>query len=1059
MRFVTGVLILLLASSANRVLMWVSNNGRLAHNPIAAGSGLEWPQGSARSLAFSQGLVWGAQLDGEARVGGASFNGGWQAGIILPSGLADDPSDPLHRIYRARRFDAAWWKSQPRSVQEQLLRDYMEWPVQWGAPWIDTNANGIYEADTAAWISGAVADGPRMRGDEMLWFASNALDPGRMSRLYGSQPAAVELHTLLWSSTSHPLLDNVVFHEHTLINKGALPLDDMRIGFWEDADLGDAFDDFYGIDTTLHLVYAYNGLPQDGIFGVPPAAGTLWLQTPAALKTGSVARFGDGMRYGYENLPLAAFEFFVGGSSVYREGQLGSPEGAVQMLHLLAGNKWNGTTFEDPTTGNPTPFLLAGDPVRATGWFDGIVSSPGDRRALSSSAAFTLAPGDTQKVIFAALAADGGNQFLSVRTLRKAARQLHDIYRNLPFGATAPVFTSGISYPTEDTFAVGITGGPFPNGTNGVVAVLRDADGNEIQRGDMFDDGMHGDGSAGDGIHGAFLEGPAKSAGADAYVITTDAEGQKEWFVDSELALPGKAEVQLTGIRLDAPKTDGRAQPGEYLHFSLGIDNGTTQDLGEWHLFISGEATLRVDRSVQRYGTTIPAGGRLDITYDVDAPESYFGITLPDDTPPGTYVVPITLMSGKHCTWTQELTFEVDSLPGTPADGLLAHVQGLASGSLGYVITTKSALTDHDYRVSIEGDDFGEKTMHIEDVTLGTTLYRGWSVPNRYDPISQEIDGWRIVTGTAFDQPVYAQDGDRLASFSDDVDETFSAPQRSWFTVYENDILAADESWWGSAATQYDLDTVRLVFDRGNGQKALRYLRGASPNYGYTGYFDVPLRAYDISDPAQPRQLMLGFVEQAGRASCDSNYAPTSAELDREILLIFGDDYADQPPSEYQRQLSEGAPEFNLHYVLWALRDSAAPMFADGDSYLITPRVPVSNRDVYILAKPVTLVGVTSTPAQPTAASLHGVYPNPLGNGSPGAAASATVRFDTPRAGSVRLTLHDLLGRRIATIVDQHLTAGTHRVQFGAQGLQSGTYVLLLDTGGKYLTRTVTVLR
>ncbi|MBR9975842.1 MAG: hypothetical protein KFF77_09705, partial [Bacteroidetes bacterium] len=107
----------------NRLLMWMGNNGGMAHDPVASGPGLEWPRGSGRYLAFAQGLVWGGQSNLMPHVGGATYRYGWQAGRILPDGTPADPSDPANRVYRVRRFDAATWPALSQTERALFLRD------------------------------------------------------------------------------------------------------------------------------------------------------------------------------------------------------------------------------------------------------------------------------------------------------------------------------------------------------------------------------------------------------------------------------------------------------------------------------------------------------------------------------------------------------------------------------------------------------------------------------------------------------------------------------------------------------------------------------------------------------------------------------------------------------------------------------------------------------------------------------------------------------------------------------------------------------------------------
>jgi parallel beta-helix repeat protein len=68
-------------------------------------------------------------------------------------------------------------------------------------------------------------------------------------------------------------------------------------------------------------------------------------------------------------------------------------------------------------------------------------------------------------------------------------------------------------------------------------------------------------------------------------------------------------------------------------------------------------------------------------------------------------------------------------------------------------------------------------------------------------------------------------------------------------------------------------------------------------------------------------------------------------------------------------------------------------------------------------------------------------YPNPFNP-------STVIQFTLPDAGHVSLKVFDLLGREVATLLDEHRTAGTHQVHFDARALPSGLYFYRLDAAG-----------
>jgi hypothetical protein len=95
----------------------------------------------------------------------------------------------------------------------------------------------------------------------------------------------------------------------------------------------------------------------------------------------------------------------------------------------------------------------------------------------------------------------------------------------------------------------------------------------------------------------------------------------------------------------------------------------------------------------------------------------------------------------------------------------------------------------------------------------------------------------------------------------------------------------------------------------------------------------------------------------------------------------------------------------------------------------------------------------------PTAFRLEQNYPNPFNP-------STTITFSLPSGGraanashAVSLQVFDLLGRRVATLVDDARPAGVYTVTFDASRVASGLYFYRLQSGSSVLTRKLTVLR
>ncbi len=88
----------------------------------------------------------------------------------------------------------------------------------------------------------------------------------------------------------------------------------------------------------------------------------------------------------------------------------------------------------------------------------------------------------------------------------------------------------------------------------------------------------------------------------------------------------------------------------------------------------------------------------------------------------------------------------------------------------------------------------------------------------------------------------------------------------------------------------------------------------------------------------------------------------------------------------------------------------------------------------------------------PQQITLQQNYPNPF-NGF------TSIPFELAQSGPVKLEVFDLLGRRIATLVDSNQPAGAYTVQFDAHRLSSGMYLYRIQADGKSETKQMIVVR
>ncbi len=424
--------------AVNECFMWVSNNGDGSHDPRTDGSGFYWPGGEDAKIPaiFQDGLLFGGKYGDEIRVNGNTHRQGLQAGKILEDGTPDDPSKDKYRVYKIRRD---WEKIPPGPKRDAYEKDYLEWPVEDGAPWIDKNNDGIYTVGI---------DEPKISGDEMLWYVSNDMDPARSTFTYGTLPMGLEFQVKIFGFKRTGDLGDMLFKNYRVIHKGTTTIRDMYLSYWSDTDMGDANDDYTGCDTMLSIGYTWNGDDDDAGFynDKPPALGYKYFQGPIveSSQNDSAKIFGEWRR-GYKNLPMTSFIEFVKSIGPFRDPQQGVPGGSVELYNYFQGLGYNGSSIINPITNQITKFMVSGDPVAGIGWYDGDgwPGGPGrgDRRHLMSAGPFNFSPGDTQEVVIGIIVGQGEDRFDSITELRrksKAAQTVYDLDFELEFEISSP---------------------------------------------------------------------------------------------------------------------------------------------------------------------------------------------------------------------------------------------------------------------------------------------------------------------------------------------------------------------------------------------------------------------------------------------------------------------------------------------------------------------------------------------------------------------------------------------------------------------------------------------
>ncbi len=123
-----------------------------------------------------------------------------------------------------------------------------------------------------------------------------------------------------------------------------------------------------------------------------------------------------------------------------------------------------------------------------------------------------------------------------------------------------------------------------------------------------------------------------------------------------------------------------------------------------------------------------------------------------------------------------------------------------------------------------------------------------------------------------------------------------------------------------------------------------------------------------------------------------------------------------------------------LQYTAFSNGSFFTPVTVDGEIQIITTGIEDGDHD--------NIPGKLSINA----------YPNPFN-------AYTALKYSLPDAGRVQVSIYDLLGRKVETLVDEEMQAGQHQVVWDASGHSSGAYFYRLQVEGFSETKKMLLLK
>ena len=360
-------------------------------------------------------------------------------------------------------------------------------------------------------------------------------------------------------------------------------------------------------------------------------------------------------------------------------------------------------------------------------------------------------------------------------------------------------------------------------------------------------------------------------------------------------------------------------------------------------------------------------------------------------------------------------------------DSLWLYTRNYPNGPYQFIFTTN----DDQSTVTVTRNIFIQNTYDMAEQTL---------LQHLQGPATGQV-AVQLVNSADFKYHLYK------VTFTFDDDQTFYSvtDSTSGEVLIDNDPLPAN----GNAGRTFN--GFRLVFENHSpslDEAHTGWNAQAKTNLNFTVRkngtqvfpYDIELRFYDhVVDTSLFKKAPLNFTaENLTTGEKPGIFVPDSTGWQPERPIILTESKKDWTKLW---TLKGTFPENSEH-----INPSA------GDVFTIRTFKPFADQDVYLFdATPLT--GVENVRGVlPQKFALQQNFPNPFNP-------QTTIRFTIAQSGPVKLTVFNVLGQKVKTLIDAPMQAGAHQVTFDGRNLASGIYWYRLQANGRVKVRKMVLLK
>lgn len=265
-----------------------------------------------------------------------------------------------------------------------------------------------------------------------------------------------------------------------------------------------------------------------------------------------------------------------------------------------------------------------------------------------------------------------------------------------------------------------------------------------------------------------------------------------------------------------------------------------------------------------------------------------------------------------------------------------------------------------------------------------------------------------------------------------------SSGVQQWLATYNNG------SFNGS-------DVARMVIIDNSGNVYVTGTSGTEYPYGYPNYVTIKynssgvqqwVSSYNGPGNAEdvPYSIALDYLGNV--------YVTGKATLPGFVFDFATVKYNSNGAQQWEKRFNGAG---NLHDgATWVTVDDSGYVYVAGNSMYHTNYASDYVLIKYSQSNPTEVAQVSSE--IPETFNLEQNYPNPFNP-------TTTIRFEIPYSGFVTLTIYDVLGCEVATLMNEETSPGTYSVRWDATTLGSGMYFARLESNGKHQVTKMILMR